>query len=790
MREYEDPVARFGNRADLDQEEIDKLRQEILNLKGRLDDLERKNRILKQQNYDLTIRYSRNPANRKLPMPIAFENQPQDSQAKNFTDNISLSLNSTRPINESINLSANDKKPTTEENDLKNEKSNLSEDASPPQTSQNEKEIQSKIQNPNFEKSSSPTSYSGSTTNKISLDSSKNSAAKNIDPNISSIKRTDSNRSNPENPENPENYDQKSEKSTSNNNINSFSRSNSILEHRINPESNRKRNKAQNFIVEGELIGHKGAVYSLEYSNHKEWIASGSFDQTVRIWDTMECKQVSVLEGHKMSVSSISWSDAESSPKLASGGFDGKIIEWDLASMQCANIKKKQGLIQSLIYNKQNSNLVYSSGSNGLICVDDMRSSSTAGVLGNSFSPVSTIAQLNENEILSSNLNGFVHLWDKRYPCPESSDQFSQKSNGIERVLLKLDHAISNICLTFHERTGVAFLAVNSYDDTLRIYDRINNTIDSSNDSSSFSDFQPDFSSNSFSASASLPHTYSNANFDFNPRLIKEIRDIKSCNWPIRSAFFSETATKALLGRNSIISKSTNGYDGSSRSTIQDDILGSGLMIATGSANPYGFVHWVSFNDSIDSTVKPSNSSSNQNSNSLSYNTNNHANNINGNSNGESERRFSTLSEGTESKSEISQQNQDQDQEIDSSEHRNMYRSMPKSDNNSNSGDGGKNFTSSINLNSTNSGSISNSGLLAKIPKPKKSYSKSNDIDNMVWPQKLTGHSDMVYTVATHNWKLQMCTASADSTILLWKPSHYFGNLISNYDILNLPSNG
>ncbi|OMJ20258.1 WD repeat-containing protein 5 [Smittium culicis] len=763
MREYEDPVARFGNRADLDQEEIDKLRQEILNLKGRLDDLERKNRILKQQNYDLTIRYSRNPANRKIPMPIAFENQPLGS----------------------INLPANDKKPSAEENDSKNEKSNSSEDMSPPQSSQNE-EIQSKIQNPNFETPSSSTSYSGSTTSKILLDSSKSSAAKNSTPNISSIKRTNSNRSN------PENSDQKSEKNISNNNTNSFSRSNSILEHRINPESNRKRNKAQNFIVEGELIGHKGAVYSLEYSNHKEWVASGSFDQTVRIWDTMECKQVSVLEGHKMSVSSISWSDAESSPKLASGGFDGKIIEWDLASMRCVNIKKKQGLIQSLIYNKQNSNLVYSSGSNGLICVDDMRSSSAAGVLGNSFSPVSTIAQLNENEILSSNLNGFVHLWDKRYPCPESSDQFSQKSNGIERVLLKLDHAISNICLTFHERTGVAFLAVNSYDDTLRIYDRINNTIDSSNDSSSFSDFQSDFSSNSFSASASLPHTYNNANFDFNPRLIKEIRDIKSCNWPIRSAFFSEAATKALLGRNSIISKSSNGYDGSSRSTIQDDILGSGLMIATGSANPYGFVHWVSFNDSIDSTAKPSNgsSSSKNNNNSLSYSTNNHAYNSNGNSNGESERRLSTLSEGTEGKSEISQQNQDQNQEIDSSEHRNMYMSIPKSDDNSNSGDGGKNSISSVNINSTNNGSISNSGLLAKIPKPKKSYLKPNDIDNMVWPQKLTGHSDMVYTVATHNWKLQMCTASADSTILLWKPSHYFGNLISNYDILNLPSNG
>ncbi|OLY81539.1 Protein will die slowly [Smittium mucronatum] len=728
MREYEDPVERFGSKADLDQEEIDKLRQGILTLKVRLDELERENRILKQQNYDLTIRYSRNPANRAHPMPLIFETQNNDSGSQHkqtMTEDFGL-------VN--TDISSTDFCDSTE---------NIIENFSS-QDFQGEKNVQPDI---------------GLVTNDFLVDAPNESSEmenpiisvedQDSIPNLSSSKRSNSNYSASELSED------KSEKHSAAFNGDFSTRTNSIREHRSNPDNGRKRNRAQNFVVEGELIGHKGAVYSLQYSNHKEWIASGSFDKTVRIWDTMECKQIALLEGHKMSVSAISWSDAESPPNLVSGGFDGKILEWDLSTMQMSNEKRKTGLIQTIIHDKQNSNIIYSSGSSGLIDVDDSRSKSFACCLGNSLSPVSTLAQLNENEILSSNLNGFVHLWDKRYPGSQSPDESPnrQNINNIERVLLKLDYAISNICLTFHERTGVAFLAVNSYDDTLRIYDRVSNVIDSSIDGSVGGFRQSDSFISEFNGiNGSLTQFNSaqngyNYGYNSNLRLIKEFKNVKTCNWPIRSSFFSETATKALLGGNSIVSKQTLGYDSSSRSTIQDGSLRSGLMIVTGSADPYGIVNWVNLNDFSENTFATS-----PNGSVVIEGDNDH----NARSNIHKTRSEVAVDEAPKPQTHSQTTSDVSNYGIDSNQKKGLSRH------------------STINRKSTNM--LANMGSSNENP---------NEIDHLVWPQKLEGHSDRVYTTATHNWKLQMCTASADSTILLWKPSRHFDSLISNYEILN-----
>ncbi|PVU84598.1 hypothetical protein BB559_007538 [Furculomyces boomerangus] len=673
MRDITDPLARFGSKADLDQEEIDRLRQEISNLKSRLEELERKNRVLKQRNYEITMRYSRNPLNRKHPMQLNFDVIKQDEKTKERNEELvrfnkaiqtDLDLNFVLDKETSLKVVNNNDVNTDLKYEGNLEAVNLDEDV---ETGSKDKvgEMNVLVEDDYFGENKSKKGDK-------SLESveTKTKAVQNLESNdVSSISETVS-----------EDGKSRTADGGSSGGVDTVENINleiktvgndgivsSNWKQRHTSENARRKNKAQHFVVSGELVGHRGAVYSVEYSEHREWIASGSFDRTVRVWDTMESKQVACLEGHKMSVSTVAWQSSGEKPMLASGGFDGQILEWDLGGMQCVNVRKSKGLVQSVIYNKQNGSVIYSSGSSGDIEFNDMRGNTSSGVIGSCSGPVTSLVQLGENQILSSDLNGRVCLWDVR---------LLKTGNEGDNQILKLSSAISNISLALQERTGAAYLAVNSYDDVLRVYERINNAntgmgLDSGNNEVS--------GGSGFEGGNNSMYSY-----NIGPRLIKEIRGVANRNWPIRSAFLCEGVAETLLGKNSIMSDTAYAYDTRSRSTIQDD-LKSGLMLATGSAEPYGYIHWIST------------------------------------AHKRSQKMWSEKNEPGE-KSELGE-------------------------------------------------------------KSEEAGEKGGEHDRDLWPQRLEGHSDRVYTVGTHKWKAQLCTGSADSTILIWQPSHYFRTIVSGYDL-------
>jgi WD40 repeat protein/GTPase SAR1 family protein/DNA-directed RNA polymerase subunit RPC12/RpoP len=80
-------------------------------------------------------------------------------------------------------------------------------------------------------------------------------------------------------------------------------------------------------VLERKLIGHKGWVHSVDVSPDGTWAASGSTDQTVKIWDleTGECR--ATLEGHSAEVTCVAITP--DGKRILSGGNDGFIRYWD-----------------------------------------------------------------------------------------------------------------------------------------------------------------------------------------------------------------------------------------------------------------------------------------------------------------------------------------------------------------------------------------------------------------------------------------------------------------------------
>ncbi|KAI9477462.1 WD40-repeat-containing domain protein [Coemansia mojavensis] len=301
-----------------------------------------------------------------------------------------------------------------------------------------------------------------------------------------------------------------------------------------------RRREAKQLKCYAELEGHTGAVYSVQYAPAGGLVASASFDKTVRVWDVGEQKALMVLQGHQQSVFDLAW--RPDSAALASAGFDRMCIEWDVATqaagveMQCA------GLVQCVRYSTHNPHVVYSGDSAGFISIHDTRQADPAAQLSNRGVMVNTLFCFrDQTRLVSGDRNGEIKVWDVRMGRFMQLVQAGSQPN----------QAVSHISVVRNEKSGTEFMAASSYDNVLRVYDRVDDP--------------------------SVP----------TPRVIHELRGIRNRNWPIKNAFLDpRVAQEQLLGP-----YDDDYYELDMRSQSEARGLRSMLFLLTGSAEPYAYLY-------------------------------------------------------------------------------------------------------------------------------------------------------------------------------------------------------
>ena len=96
----------------------------------------------------------------------------------------------------------------------------------------------------------------------------------------------------------------------------------------ISPQLAFNRNQDSLLGGGGPLRGHKGAVWSVSFSPDGNFLASGSDDETIRLWEVGTGQHSGTLTGHTDWVRSVAFSPDGTT--LASGSDDGTIRLWDI----------------------------------------------------------------------------------------------------------------------------------------------------------------------------------------------------------------------------------------------------------------------------------------------------------------------------------------------------------------------------------------------------------------------------------------------------------------------------
>ena len=76
------------------------------------------------------------------------------------------------------------------------------------------------------------------------------------------------------------------------------------------------------------ITGHTRTVRTLAYSTQLPIIASGSDDNTVKIWDRVTGEHKITLNGHTDGVTTVAFSHDGNT--LASGSHDGTVLFWEI----------------------------------------------------------------------------------------------------------------------------------------------------------------------------------------------------------------------------------------------------------------------------------------------------------------------------------------------------------------------------------------------------------------------------------------------------------------------------
>ncbi|PSB24622.1 hypothetical protein [Stenomitos frigidus] len=159
------------------------------------------------------------------------------------------------------------------------------------------------------------------------------------------------------------------------------------------------------------LKGHSSSVYSVSFSPDGKTLATGSVDNTVKLWDVQAGREVQTLKGHSSSVWSVSFSP--DGKTLATGSADNTVKLWDVqAGRELQTLKGHSSSVWSVSFSPDGKTLATGSADNTVKLWDVQAGRELQTLKGHSSSVWSVSFSPDGKTLATGSADNTVKLWD------------------------------------------------------------------------------------------------------------------------------------------------------------------------------------------------------------------------------------------------------------------------------------------------------------------------------------------------------------------------------------------
>jgi len=177
------------------------------------------------------------------------------------------------------------------------------------------------------------------------------------------------------------------------------------------------------------LIGHTNEIFGLAFDPNNQVVASGSGDESIRLWDVNTGRIQTILKGHTAPVRTLAFS-----PKgrfLASGASDKTTRVWDLKTgKEFVSFSSVFGNIRAVAFSPDGE-ILASTGDGGSLRLLDWKANKELKAMKSGFGIIYAVAFSPSGSVLATGSSDTqVHIWD-----PSSGQQQTVFSGHAKAVL-------------------------------------------------------------------------------------------------------------------------------------------------------------------------------------------------------------------------------------------------------------------------------------------------------------------------------------------------------------------
>lgn len=163
-----------------------------------------------------------------------------------------------------------------------------------------------------------------------------------------------------------------------------------------------------------QLVGHSGEVHCSYFNTTGDFVASGSSDRSILLWNTYgDCENYAQLDGSKGAVLDLRWSG--DSKSLYTACADGEVSTWDVHSG--TRLRRHTGhddIVNTVDAYRRGTEILVSGSDDATIGLWDPRQKGAIGHMETTY-PVTAVA-FNDtgSQIFSGGLDNDIKVWDIR----------------------------------------------------------------------------------------------------------------------------------------------------------------------------------------------------------------------------------------------------------------------------------------------------------------------------------------------------------------------------------------